>query len=128
MPKPGKDPLDTGSYRPISLIDVDQKTSKKKHGGQTSLYPSGFDWSMACGFLRKVLSVLDRVKQRPLLDESPALDAEKAFNNVRWSWLNLVLDKVGLTGHFQVLLAGIYINPTGQISTPGYIPYLNLSH
>lgn len=83
---------------------------------------------MACGFLRKVLSVLDRVKQRPLLDESPALDAEKAFNNVRWSWLKIFLDKVGLTGHFQVLLAGIYINPTAQISTPGYIPYLNLSH
>lgn len=50
-----------------------------------------------------------------------ALDAEKAFDNVKWSWLDLVLDRMGLTGAFRVLLHGLYDAPTAQVCTPGFL-------
>lgn len=74
--------------------------------------------------LRKVLAVLDRVKMHPLPHKHPVLvtlDAEKAFDSVRWSWLDLVLDRMGLIGHFCTLLTSIYNNPTAQIHTPGFV-------
>lgn len=73
--------------------------------------------------IRKVLAVLDRVKINPLPSEHPillTLDGEKAFDNVKWTWLNQVLDKMGLPGYFRTFLKGIYTNPTAQICTPAF--------
>lgn len=50
-----------------------------------------------------------------------AQDAEKAFDNVKWQWLELILDRMGLTGEFQVLIRGMYYNPTAQICMTGHL-------
>lgn len=74
--------------------------------------------------LGKALTVLNRVIINPLPSEQPiilALDAEKAFDNVKWAWLNQILDRMGLQGRFHTYLARVYSNPTAQVCTPGVL-------
>lgn len=98
FPKPGKDPLNPGSYRPISRIDIDQKLLTKIMADRLALIlPSRVGPSQrgfvkgrsAIGKICKVLTVLDRVKHQPVPSKHPALLAlhtEKAFDNVSWGW------------------------------------------
>lgn len=131
LPKPGKDPLYLESYRPISLIDQDLKILSKIMADRSATFlplligPSQVGFikrrSAVCN-IRKVLAVLDRVKNNPPLFGRPillALNAEKAFDNVKWSWLDQVLDAMGISEHFRTFVKGIYANPTGQIFTQG---------
>lgn len=80
----------------------------------------------AVGNIHKVLTILDRVKSHLSRTEMPVLltaDAENAFDNVKWSWLNLVFDKIGLTGKFCTYLSDIYTNPTARVYTPwSFVP------
>lgn len=132
LPKPGKDPLQPGSYRPISLIDQDLKILSKILANRLATFLPHLIGLSQVGFvqgrsavsnIRKVLTVLDCVKKAP--SGVPVLltvDAEKAFDNVRWGWLNLVLDRVGLTGKFRTYLVDIYTDPTAQIHTRPLVP------
>lgn len=136
LPKPGKDPLLPSSYRPISLIDVDQKMLSKIVADRlAAILPHLIGASQvgfvkgraAVGNIRKVLAALDKVNTDPHSGEHPvllALDAEKAFDNVKWSWLDQVLDRMEITGAFRMLLRGIYTAPTAQICTLGYLSTL----
>lgn len=74
--------------------------------------------------IRKVLAFLHEIKVRPNKHSSPALltiDAEKAFDNVGWDWLNKVLDQLGVRGPFRVYLSSLYTNPLARIHTPGHL-------
>lgn len=131
LPKPGRDPLQPGSYRPISLIDQDLKILSKILANRLATFlpqligPSqvGFvQGRSAVGNIRKVLAVLDRAKCHMSPTDTPvllAVDAEKAFDNVRWEWLNIVLDRFGITGRFRTYLTDVYTAPTAQIHTSG---------
>lgn len=133
LPKPGRDPLDPGSYRPISLLDQDLKILSKILADRLANFlpqligPSqvGFvkNRSAVCN-IRKVMAVLDQIKVRPPTSGCPtllALDAEKAFDHVKWQWLYQVLDTVGIKGKFRNYLSGIYSHPTAQVHTAGYL-------
>lgn len=75
----------------------------------------------AIGNIRKVLTVLNRVRHRPIPDKHPVLNAEKAFDNVHWDWLGLILVRMKIQGKFHTLLGGLYRHPTAQLHTPGFL-------
>ncbi|XP_056431006.1 ras-related protein Rab-24 isoform X1 [Hyla sarda] len=131
--KPGKDPLLPQSYRPISLINQDIKLMSKIMADRLSTLMPALIGSSQVGFvrnrsavtnIRKVLAVLDRVQQCPKPGEQLVLltlDAEKVFDNVRWDWLGMVLEKVGIRGSFRTFLNGLYAAPVARVFTSGFL-------
>lgn len=66
------------------------------------------------------MKVLDVTASRPNDHSSPALltiDAEKAFDNVSWAWLDKILD----LGPFRVYLSSLYTCPLARVYTPGHL-------
>lgn len=132
LPKQGRDLTDMGSYRPISLINQDLKLVSKIMANRLAVLLPILIGPSQVGFvkgraavtnIRKVLGVMDAVKAHALPSDTSALvslDAEKAFDNIRWQWLNEVLDKVNLTGNFRCFLDSLYFNPSAAVYTPGF--------
>lgn len=103
--KPGKDPEQPVSYRPISLLTTDLKLLTKVITMRLSKViakiihqdPSGFipNRSMANDLHRVYLNMhipTDNQRHRAIL----SLDAAKAFNSVEWQYLWQVLEKFNL--------------------------------
>lgn len=96
VPKPGKDPLEYASYRPISLLNVDAKVLAKVlsvhlagvisdivHEDQTGFMPGkGTDIIIRRLFLNLSLTH-DQTGSRVVA----SLDAKKAFDSVEWEYL-----------------------------------------
>lgn len=96
IPKPGKDPEDCSSYRPISLLKVDAKILVKilanrlsavleevVHPDQTGFMPvKGTDINLHRLFLN--MSVTHKNSGKQVI---ASLDAEKAFDSVKWVFL-----------------------------------------
>lgn len=104
IPKKGKDLEQVGSYRPISLLNTDQKILAKSlarklnphmaklvHPDQTGFIPSRHSFhNFRCLF---------NIMYSPRHPKDDifilSLDAEKAFDCVEWSYLYVVLEKAG---------------------------------
>lgn len=98
--KPGKDPVDPASYRPISLLQTDIKVlatvlalrlnkviASVTHPDQAGFMPNK---STAVNLRRLFLNMqsqADNIGHRALL----SLDAMKAFDSIEWSYLWEVL-------------------------------------
>lgn len=103
LSKKGKDPLEPGSYRPISLLNLDVKILSKIITTRLAaiipclIHPaqSGFVKGRTATLnIRKVMLALEHAKHNPSGDYAIiTLDMEKAFNNVSFEWLSL--DKNG---------------------------------
>lgn len=68
--------------------------------------------------------VLDNIKIRPITYSYPSIltiDAEKAFDNVTWDWLNLILDHLKIEGPFGTYLSSLYSNPVARVYTSGFL-------
>lgn len=107
IPKEGKDPSQCGSYRPISLLNVDLKMFTKilatrlqqhlpllVHLDQVGFVPT----REARDNTTKVLNLLHVAGQ----SKGPSIflgsDAEKAFDRVSWGFMFAALKQVGLGG------------------------------
>lgn len=129
--KKGKDPQLPGSYRPISLINVDVKILSKIIASRLAcllpslLHPaqSGFVSGRSATLnIRKVLMALHYATTHPDQDVAIiSLDAEKAFDNVSLSWLFRVLQQFGFTGPILSFLQQMYASPTARLVTPDFV-------
>lgn len=70
--------------------------------------------------LRKVLAALEYAKQHPLEDVAViTLDAEKAFDNVSFQWLSLVMQKLGISVPFYHFIHSLYSAPSATVIVAG---------
>lgn len=128
--KPNKDPLDPGSYRPISLLQTDVKILAKAlairmnkvissiiHSDQSGFMPQK---STAINLRRLFLNIqsqADNRGDRALL----SLDAHKAFDSVEWDYLWAVMRKFGIGEDFIKWVQLLYSSPIAAIREGGRI-------
>lgn len=122
--KKGKDAEEVGSYRPISLLNLDVKMfakilanrlnpliGKLVHTDQTGFIPnrnSTFN-------LRRLFNIMytKREGNKDLVILS--LDAEKAYDQIEWSYLFEVLQRYNFGNNFFAWVRLLYTSPTAQI-------------
>ena len=128
--KPDKDPLDPGSYRPISLLQNDVKIlaqvlavrlngaiSTIIHSDQSGFMPQK---STAINLRRLFLNMqsqADNMGDRALL----SLDAHKAFDSVEWKYLWAVMRKFGFGEGFISWVQLLYSSPVAAIREGGRV-------
>lgn len=123
IPKEGKDRSDCGNYRPVSLLNNDYKlfTSIELilpiliHKDQTGFVRQ----RQTQDNIRKTLHVMRQITQQKLETLILSLNAEKAFDSVRWSFLYKVLSKFGFHTSIIDTFAALYNKPTARIKING---------
>lgn len=130
IPKDGKDQLECGSFRPISILNIDYKlyTSilarrvekvlpQLIHTDQTGFVPQ----RQTHDNIRRSLHVLSHIQEHKLQALLISLDAEKAFDSVSWEFLYLVLEKFGFHKNFVNAINSLYNNPTARVKINGHL-------
>ncbi|KAL0147173.1 hypothetical protein M9458_057697, partial [Cirrhinus mrigala] len=126
--KKGKCPESCASYRPIALLNSDQKLLSKILASRLEkVLPhivkedqTGFiKGRTSCDNLRRLLNIIQLTQSR----QDPALvlslDAEKAFDRVEWSYLFFALEEFGLGDNFVNWIKVLYNTPTAAVLTNG---------
>lgn len=130
VPKPGKDPQDCSSYRPISLLNVDAKIFTKILANrltqviedlvdidQTGFMPGkGTDINIRRLFLNTAIAH-ENIGSRVIA----SLYAEKAFNSVEWPYLWEVLRKFGFSPKFINGIQLFYQKPRAWVRTNNWL-------
>ena len=123
LAKKDKDPLLCSSYRPISLLNVDFKILSKVFAkclesvipdiispDQTGFIHSRHSYSN----LRKLFNVINLARSKypePVI----SLDAEKAFDRVKWNHLFFTLRKFGFKEEFIAWVKLLYSSPLASV-------------
>lgn len=112
--------MDCGNYRPISVLNVDYKlfTSilarrlEKVLPEIINLDQTGFICQrQATDNIRRTLHILNFISNNKVEAAMLSLDAEKAFDSVRWSFLYKVLAKFGFHNNFIEIIITLYDRP-----------------
>lgn len=134
--KKDKDPLDCGSFRPISLLGVDVKVLAKALAHRLETVLPQIIHTDQTGFIKGRLSffnirrVMDIIYSPSELKDPEILlllDAEKAFDRVEWSYLLHTLSRFGFGDNFIGLVKLLYTSPLASVNTNGVSsPYFPL--
>ena len=124
--KKDKDPLECGSYRPISLLCCDYKILTKIlsrrletvapkiiHPDQTGFVPDRQSFYN----MRRLFNVLYSPGSKVAPEVALSLDAEKAFDRVEWGYLFKVLEKYEFGPSFIKWIKILYASPTASVRT-----------
>lgn len=126
VPKKGRNPEELGSFRPISLLNTDQKILAKTlarrlntvirnlvHPDQNGFIPKRNSSSN----LRRLFNIM--YSSRALAQDFAilSLDAEKVFDQIEWPYLFAVLKKFNLGDHFISWIKLLYSSPCARILT-----------
>lgn len=123
IPKEGKDLTESGSYRPISVLNQVYKffttiLAKWMEEMMTLLideHQTGFVWGRQTrDNLRRSLNRIHNLKALPL-----SMDAEKAFDSVGWECLYKVMERFGFHQNFIQSIKTLYTGSTAQIKVNG---------
>uniref|UniRef100_A0A672ZMY2 Reverse transcriptase domain-containing protein n=1 Tax=Sphaeramia orbicularis TaxID=375764 RepID=A0A672ZMY2_9TELE len=126
--KKTKPPEDCGSYRPISLLNVDLKILSKIltthlegilpyviNTDQTG-FIKGHD---SCNNLKRLLNIIQFCQQHAVNGLEVSLDAEKAFDRVGWSYLIYTTQQFGLGSNFINWIKILYNGPLAAVIPNG---------
>ena len=128
--KKGKPPDECGSYRPISLINVDSKIFSKLLARRLENYLPSLIAEGQTGFIKERVSQLNMRKllgviQHNRTDQGEGLviscDAAKAFDNILFPYLFSTLEKFGLGEDFINMLKLIYHSPRASVLINGML-------
>uniref|UniRef100_A0A803K2L7 Reverse transcriptase domain-containing protein n=1 Tax=Xenopus tropicalis TaxID=8364 RepID=A0A803K2L7_XENTR len=129
IPKEGKDPLNCGSYRPISLLNTDAKIFAKILSNRLKLvieeliHPdqTGFMPNKATNInIRRLFTNIHADHRNKGSRIVVSLDAAKAFDSVEWSYLWEVLGGYGLGEQFIQWVKLLYQSPIAKVRVNGY--------
>ena len=128
IPKPGKDHKQCASYRPIALLNIDNKLYTKILATRLDEVLPQLIAPDQSGFvrarqthdnIRRVTHLLEKAHKRNIPLLIAALDAEKAFDRVDWGFLKNVLTKVGAGEQFIKMVFANYYHPSARIVLNG---------
>lgn len=124
--KPGKDKTLCGSYRPISVLNIDYRIFTTILAKRLeSIIPELMDTDQS-GFvrnrqthdnIRRALHLFNKMKSKESIAVS--LDAEKAFDSVGWDYLYLVLNRFGFNSNIIRCIRSLYDLPSARIKING---------
>ena len=124
--KKDKDNLNCSSYRPISLLNVDTKILSKVLAHRLEKILPSLISPDQTGFIKNRFSffnirrLLNIIYYRAEGNESEtviSLDAEKAFDRVRWDFLFYTLTKFGFKNNFISWIKVLYSSPLVAVRT-----------
>lgn len=126
--KEGKDPECCSSYRPISLLNVDQKVFTAIIAKRMSnIMPKIINLDQT-GFVKdrllsdnihRTINVIDYASKNKLSMLTITLDAEKAFDRLFWPFLIEVCKKFKFNQTFVNLIRGMYATPQARVKVNG---------
>lgn len=130
IPKEGKDKLECGSYRPLSILNVDYRLFTSIMSRRMEEFLPNLINQDQSGFIRqrqtqdnirRTLQVMNYIKKNKLKSMILSLDAEKAFDSVNWTYLYKVLHKFGFHKDIIRSIQALYDTPTAKIKINGYL-------
>ncbi len=125
--KKDRDPASFGSYRPVSLLNVDCKILAKVLAVRLqnvmssiiSLDQTGSTLGRYSFFnTRRLLNIIFSPASN-IPEVIVALDAEKAFDRVEWGFLFFILEKFGCDSNFISWVKLLYAAPSASVNTNG---------
>lgn len=127
IPKEGKDSWDCGNNQPISVLNLVYKlfTSILAHRLEKvlpdliNLDYTGFTHHRQKDNTRWILHILRQIQNLKNQAIIGSLDAEKAFNSVRWAFLYKTLGKFGFHNKFIRIIQALYDRPSARIKVNG---------
>lgn len=128
--KPDKNPVECGSYRPISLLNMDYKLLTKILATRLRDIIPHLIHPDQSGFIkgRSTSNNLRRVQiisQEGLRDDKDwalvSLDAAKAFDSIEWPFLTQVLCKFNFGPKFLKWIAMLYNSPRAAVALNGRV-------
>lgn len=127
--KQDRDPLDPGSYRPLSLLNVDTKILAKTLATRLDRVLPTIISQDQTGFIRNRLLFsnlrrLYNIIYTPSPSSCPevllSLDAEKAFDRIEWDFLFSALDRFGFGKKFISWVSLLYVSPSASVQTNAF--------
>ncbi len=126
--KKGRDDSDPLSYRPLSLLNSDQKVVAKMLATRLSKHISSLIHPDQNGFVsgrfsffntRRLFNIMyakHNVNDKPV---GISLYAERAFDQIEWRYMHATLRRYGFGEFFLSLIKILYASPTSAILTNG---------
>uniref|UniRef100_A0A671TVT9 Reverse transcriptase domain-containing protein n=1 Tax=Sparus aurata TaxID=8175 RepID=A0A671TVT9_SPAAU len=128
IPKENKDKLECGSYRPISVLNIDYRLFTSIMARRLERFLPNLIHNDQTGFIRerqtqdnirRMLQIINHIQKNKTAAMVISIDAEKAFDSVDWSFLYRVLHRFGLHETIIKTIQALYNNPTARIKVNG---------
>ena len=129
LEKPGKNPTYLKSWRPLSLLNVDNKLFGKVLANRLQIALQALIHPSQTGFIKnrqladnihKILSLIDNCETTKEDGFLISFDFEKAFDHLEWTAIDTALDKFGFGPHYKDMVHALFANPVAYTSNNGY--------